>query len=236
MALRLLPFRQYNETDVINLYQVVPTGTNSMDTPFVNGGNDNGVLVKAVNADFSADPISYATDSYLGKTDYPFIGRDQYPSTPLTCNEAASGDAGVLGVTLRQTLTYDENGEKLLYYPQKAIEMQAVLTGQAVPILGKGVITLDNDVAFTTAPTAIGQYVFPSATEGGKFDAFSYAGKSTHVSGSSYSDEPVMNIGTVIATGNRINRGVSADYFAGASVGTGAANTNGAFSVIKLDV
>ena len=154
----------------------------------------------------------------------------------MTVNEAASGDAGVLGVTLRQTLTYDENGEKLLYYPQKAIEMQAVLTGQAVPVLTKGVITLDGDTAFTTEPTAIGNYVFPSSTEGGKFEAQSYAGRSTHVSGSSYADSPVMNIGTVIASGNRVNRGVSPDYFAGNSVGTGAANASGNYYVIRLDV
>lgn len=236
MAIRLLPFRQYNETDVINLYKVDPTGTNSMAEPFVNGGNDAGVLVKVVLANFDSDPVGYVTDSYLGKTDYPFIGRDQYPTVPLTVNEAASGDAGVLGVTLRQTLTYDENGEKLLYYPQKAIEMQAVLTGQAVPVLTKGVITLDGDTAFTTEPTAIGNYVFPSSTEGGKFEAQSYAGRSTHVSGSSYADSPVMNIGTVIASGNRVNRGVSPDYFAGNSVGTGAANASGNYYVIRLDV
>jgi hypothetical protein len=210
-----------------------------MADPFVNGGNDNGVLVKVTEGNFSDDPVTYAGNqysNYLGKTDYPFIGRDKYPSVPLTVNEAGSGDIGVLGVTLRQTLTHDENGEKLLYYPQKAIEMQAVLPGQAVPILTKGVITLDGDTAFSTAPTAIGQYVFPSAIEGGKFDAHSFPGVSTHVSGSVYTDNPVSNIGTVIGSGNRINRGVSPDYFAGNSVGTGDANTSGAFFVVKLDV
>ena len=236
MAIRLLPFRQYNETDVINLYKVDPTGTNQMAEPFLNGGNDAGVLVKVVLANFDSDPVGYVTDSYLGKTDYPFIGRDQYPTVPLTVNEAASGDAGVLGVTLRQTLTKDENGEKLLYYPQKALEMQAVLTGQAVPVLTKGVISLDGDTAFTTQPTAIGNYVYPSATEGGKFDAHAFAGKAVIVSGSTYVDNPVRNIGTVIASGNRVNRGVSPDYFAGASVGTGAATSRGNYYVIRLDV
>lgn len=229
MAIRLLPFRQYNETDVINLYKVDPTGANKMDKPFENGGNDAGVLVKAVLANFDDDPVGYVTDPYLGKTDYPFIGRDQYPTVPLAVNEALSGQAGVLGVTLRQTLTHDENGEKLLYYPQKAIEMQAVLTGQAVPILTRGVITLDGDTAFTTQPTAIGNYVFPSSTEGGKFEAKAYAGS---VSAST----PVMNIGTVIASGNRVNRGVSPDYFAGNSVGTGTASASGNYFVIRLDV
>ena len=53
-----------------------------------------------------------------------------------------SGDAA-LGVTLRQTLTHDENGEKLIYYPQKADELYAVQTGQTVPVLTRGVITIN---------------------------------------------------------------------------------------------
>tara|TARA_R110000824_G_scaffold386197_1_gene580741 strand:- start:78 stop:770 length:693 start_codon:yes stop_codon:yes gene_type:complete len=229
MAIRLLPFRQYNETDVINLYKVDPTGTNSMAAPFTNGGNDAGVLVKTVLGNFDSDPVGYVTDSYLGKTDYPFIGRDQYPTVPLTVNEAGSGDAGILGVTLRQTLTYDENGEKLLYYPQKAIEMQAVLTGQAVPVLTRGVITLDGATAFTVEPTAIGDSVFASATEGGKFDGQSHP---THLDGQT----PPHLVGSVIASGNRVNRGVAPDYFAGASVGTGAATSAGNYYVIRLNV
>ena len=224
MALRLLPFRQYNETDVINLYKVTPSGTDSMATPFVNGGNDNGVLVKVTEGDFTLDPVTYASNDYLGKTDYPFVGRDQYPSVSLTVNEATSGQAGTLGVTLRQTLTHDENGEKLLYYPQKAIEMQACLLGQAVPVLTKGVITLDGDTAFETAPTAVGDKVYGAVGVGGQFTANSNA------------DSNNNSIGTVIATGNRVNRGVSPDYFAGNSVGTGAANTSGSFYVVKLDV
>ena len=96
-----------------------------MASPFTNGGNDNGVLVKVSAGDFTLDPVSYEANTaavdggnYLGKVDYPFIGRDQYPTVNLACNEATSGQAGTLGITLRQTLTYDENGEKLLYYPQ----------------------------------------------------------------------------------------------------------------------
>lgn len=223
MAIRLLPFRQYAEQDVVNLYAVLPTGTNAMDAPFTNGGNDAGVLVKVSNGNMSQDPITYdggQGNNYLGKTDYPFVGRDKYPSVPLQVNEAASGDAA-LGVTLRQTLTHDENGEKLIYYPQKAIEMQAVISGQAVPVLSRGIVTLDNTDAFTTAPTAVGQAVYGSATQGGKLDAGA-AGSAGQ-------------LGKVIATGQRVNRGVSTDYFAGASIGTGALTSAGGYSVVQLN-
>ena len=64
----------------------------------------------------------------------------------LKFEAATSGDACV-GVTLLQTAQTDENGEKFLYYPQKKLEVQAVLTGEAVPVLGKGIVTLDADSA-----------------------------------------------------------------------------------------
>ena len=226
MALRLLPFRQYAEQDVINLYKVniASSANNAMATPFVNGDNDNGVLVEVSAGNMDGDPVDYVTDSYLGKTDYPFIGRDQYPVVALAVEAADAGSsARPLGVTLRQTLTHDENGEKLLYYPQKALEMQAVLTGQAVPVLTRGVITVDGDKAFDgTEPSAVGVQV--------------YQGDSSNKGKFSVSDNSSAGaIGVVIASGNRVNRGVSPDQFAGDSVGTGAATSAGSYYVINLD-
>jgi hypothetical protein len=224
MAIRLLPFRQYAEQDVVNLYAVLPTGTNSMDTPFINGGNDAGVLVTVSNGNMSQDPVSYDGNqimengqNYLGKTDYPFVGRDKYPSVTLQVSEANSTNTA-LGVTLRQTLTHDENGEKLIYYPQKAIEMQAVISGQAVPVLSRGIITLDNADAFD-GTTSVGAAVYGSNVVAGKLSTSALGSK----------------VGTVIATGQRVNRGVSPDYFAGASLGTGAATTAGGYTVVQLN-
>jgi hypothetical protein len=106
MAIRLLPFRQYAEEDVVNLY--ASSGVNDqVDT--AQGDGDAGVFVGVSAGDFSLDPIQYADNSYLGKTDYPFIGRDQYPSVPLQVEPAQSGQT-VLGVTLLQTALRDENG------------------------------------------------------------------------------------------------------------------------------
>lgn len=124
MSIRILPFRQYDENDVINLFALNSTYVNESTTGSSNG--DAGVFVTVDTADFNADPVTYAADSYLGKTDYPFVGRNQYPSVSLKCKPATSGDA-LLGITLRQTAKNDENGEKLLYYPQKAEELMAVL-------------------------------------------------------------------------------------------------------------
>src|SRR6056300_982173 len=111
--LRILPFRQYDENDVINLFALGGSYANTSTTDTGNG--DAGVFVKVSAGDFNSDPVAYSDDSYLGKADYPFV-KAQYPSVQLECAPAISGDT-TLGITLRQTAKEDENGEKLLYNP-----------------------------------------------------------------------------------------------------------------------
>ena len=138
MALRLYPFRQYSDHDVINMF-----ASDTADTlPSTNGNGSAGVFVKVSAGNLDLDPITYADNAYLGKTDYPFIGAAQYPSVPLQFT-VATNNAPVLGITLNQTLLEDENGEKLLYNPVKASELQAVLSGQASPVATRGLFTLD---------------------------------------------------------------------------------------------
>ena len=219
MAIRLLPFRQYAEEDVVNLF----ASTEANDKVSDSGDGDAGVFVKvsAGGGDFGADPVGYETNSYLGKTDYPFIGRNQYPVVPLKVQAAESGDACV-GVTLLQTAQTDENGEKLLYYPQKKLEVQAVLTGEAVPVLGKGIVTLDSDSAIVGSVEE-GDYLRLGAGANAGKVTKSLEGASVHV------------IGQVLATGQRVNRGVSDDQFAAASVGTGAAGPDGKYAVVRIN-
>lgn len=138
MSLRILPFRQYDENDVINLFALEGASVNESTTD--TGAGDAGVFVKVSAGDFDKDPVGYSDSSYLGKTDYPFI-KAQYPSVNLECAPAASGES-LLGITLRQTAKADENGEKLLYNPVKAEELGSVLPGQAVPVATRGVFTI----------------------------------------------------------------------------------------------
>jgi hypothetical protein len=180
---------------------------------------DAGVFVKVSAGDFSADPVGYESNSYLGKTDYPFIGRNQYPVVPLKVTAAAAGDSCV-GVTLLQTAMKDENDEKLLYYPQKKLETQSVLTGEAVPVLGKGIITVDSS-SVLDGLQAPGSFVTLSNNAG------KISGVNSQVGGAT--------IGQILATGQRVNRGVSSDQFAGSSVGTGAAGSNGKYAVIRIN-
>tara|TARA_B110000305_G_C19427803_1_gene634576 strand:+ start:1388 stop:2062 length:675 start_codon:yes stop_codon:yes gene_type:complete len=224
MALRLLPFRQYNEHDVVNLFALDKTLTDAIDADQIlkgdNGVNDNGVLVKVKTADMTGtngnpwEPVKYDTNSYLGKTDYPHIGSNEYPFAQLTF-EPTAGTATteeILGVALNQTLTHDENGEKLLYYRQKALELQSVLPGEVVPVLTRGIITLAQ-VAFDVVPTQ-GAAVYAAAD--GKFTSDAAGGGA--------------RIGKCLAVGGREPFG-NDDYFAGAPGGA-----TGGYYIIKLEL
>ena len=48
------------------------------------------------------------------------------------------GSETPLGVTLYDVREHDENGELLKFNPQKAAELQAAVSGQAVPVATKG--------------------------------------------------------------------------------------------------
>ena len=48
-----------------------------------------------------------------------------------------------MGILLRDVRAKDENGENLLYYPEKREELQCVVSGEAVPIATRGIFTLN---------------------------------------------------------------------------------------------
>lgn len=216
MSLRLYPFRQYSEHDVINLF-----ASDTVDsTPSTNGNGSAGVFVKVSAGNLDLDPITYATnDTVLGKTDYPFLGAAQYPSVPLTFTAATAGSP-VLGITLNQTLLTDENGEKLLYNPVKRAELQAVLSGQAVPVATRGVFTLaDTAIDWVDASMTVNNHLVVSAN----------AGKVSGLDAATVS--PITGttsiVGRILATGQRVSQNGKSDYFAGA--------TTGKYALVQID-
>jgi hypothetical protein len=214
MALRLLPFRQYDEQDVINLYSLNLAASDAGYGPDTNGVNDNGVVVSVTSGDFDAGiDFAYGDTAntygkYLGKTGYPHVGRNGYPQvTGMQVTAAAVGTATdepttPLGITLRQTLTHDENGEKLLYYRQKMIELQAVLPGEVVPVLTRGVVTLANTAFADDGEPDVGDAVYTAA-----------AGKLTKTADGDGAGKNVY-VGRCLAKGTRKAYGTS-DQFAG---------------------
>jgi len=217
MSLRLYPFRQYSDIDVINMF----ANSTCDDNPFTNGNGSAGVFVKVNAGNLDLDPITYASNSYLGKTDYPFLGAAQYPSVPLTFT-AATNDAPVLGITLNQTLAYDENGEKLLYNPIKKAELQAVLSGQAVPVATRGMFTLnDTAIDWVDANMVVNSQLLISATAG------KVSGLAPTTVGPLTGQYAI--IGKVLATGSRASQNGKSDYFAG----TGSAGAK--YALVQID-
>ena len=132
MAHDLRPFRQYSEHDVVNLYAY------SGDSTLVK----KGLVVKIMGDGFAPDTTSngYDINSRLGDVGaaYNNVVSQRYGATPKV-GAAVSGDRAV-GLTLLDIRETDENGEKLIFNPRKAAEMNVVVSGQAVPILTKGVV------------------------------------------------------------------------------------------------
>ena len=218
MSLRLYPFRQYSDVDVINMF-----ASDTVDaTPSTNGNGSAGVFVKVSAGNLDLDPIQYtATDitNTLGKSDYPFLGAVQYPAVPLQFTAATAG-VPVLGMTLNQTLATDENGERLLYNPVKRAELQAVLTGQAVPVATRGIFTLsDSAIDWVDANMVVNSHLIVSAN----------AGKVSGLLASAVS--PITGttsiIGRILGTGQRVSQNGKSDYYAG--------TTTGKYALVQID-
>jgi len=183
------------------MYSVIDSDV--LESTTGSGLGDAGVFVKVSNGNFDNDPVTYQTDSYLGDTSYPFLGTtEMYPKVNLKITGSTSGEIP-LGLTLYQTAKHDENGEKLLYNPQKAEELQALLPGQAVPVLTQGIVTLGNE-AFdgTVSEYAPGKGIRTSLTNDGK------------LTGALRSDG-IHVFGHVLGTGVRSNVGITTDQFSG---------------------
>ena len=128
MAIRLLPYRQYNESDVFNQYMLA-TNHAGLEDPSINGDNDAGVVVYVSLGNLNDDTIQISETathdprkqhaSPIGRNGMPYVAGQVAPT-------ALIGDRPI-GITLNQTLKFDENGEPLLYNPTKQAELQAVL-------------------------------------------------------------------------------------------------------------
>ena len=127
MGCKLLPFRDYDEHEVINLFKFsgsIPVDQGTVVSVTPTQGWDQ------TNADTQ---LLGAAGKAYGNT-----VSDRYGVSAMV-QTAATGDANPLGILLHSVKEEDENGEKLLYNPRKMAEMEVVLSGQAVPIVSRGV-------------------------------------------------------------------------------------------------
>ena len=118
------PFRDYDEHDVINLFAYNYAGT----------AVQKGTFVKVASGWMSEDEMGFY--SMPGAT-YPNTQSQRF-GVKARVTAAGSGD-NPIGMLLYDVRETDENGELLIYKPSKAAEMQTTVSGQAVPIITKGV-------------------------------------------------------------------------------------------------
>jgi hypothetical protein len=127
----LKPFRDFSQHDVINLFAYDGTAT-------------AGTLVKIDTnwKDVYGESLSLSNLSNVGNTmssSFVPVGKvsltSSYTDMPL-------------GILLKDVIEYDENGTPLIWEPQLLAERDAVLPQQAVPVLTKGIILI-NDIDTT---------------------------------------------------------------------------------------
>jgi len=149
----LRPFRDYDEKDVINLYAysgaVVDASYQILAT--------KGTLVKPVGDGFRADVEPIEMLGNMGAFNINNWVGQRYGVVPKVTVAGASDNP--IGMLLFDVRELDENQLPLKYNPRKAAEMEAALSGQAVPLVTRGIflysgVTVGGGVPVTAGATA----------------------------------------------------------------------------------
>ena len=139
---RLMPFRDYDEHDVLNLFAFGDTAVLLNSSTTVQAGS----IVKIKTGWSNTDETQLLTD--VGAS-YNNVVSQRY-GVNAEVEYANGGSETLLGITLYDVREFDENGESLKFNPQKAAELNAAISGQAVPIATKGTFLFATG-AFTAA-------------------------------------------------------------------------------------
>lgn len=150
---RLKPFRDYSEHDVINLF--------AFGDPDVTLGTSDviyaGSAVKVRTGWQNTDELSFIGNVGAG---YNNTVSQRYGVSAEVEYTEGGADEAALGITLYDVREFDENGEKLAFNPRKQAELQASLTGQAVPIATRGVFLMATGAWASSPGVVFNQDVF----------------------------------------------------------------------------
>src|SRR5579864_1912056 len=138
------PFRDVDEHFVINLFAYSGASIPGQGIP-------RGTFVK-INSGWLSDQNLVDGGAVGGYNPSQPLAVSRRYNNPATVTLANSGD-NILGLTLYDVRELDENGIPLIFNPAKQAQLQAVLSGQAVPIATKGIF-LYSGLAGTGLPTA----------------------------------------------------------------------------------
>lgn len=142
----LLPFRIYNDGDVINWYSLDGTGLNGQLVSFETGFTIGGTGSSGVGALNSQNPeVSYGgyISNAVGASFTNVLSYRYQNSRKVRPSQSGDNVYNALGFTLHTTANYDENQNPLVNLPyDRVTERGFVLSGFSVPILTQGVITI----------------------------------------------------------------------------------------------
>jgi len=150
---RLKPFRDYSEHDVINLFAFGDHAVTLGTTDVVYAGS----AVKVRTGWQNTDELSFIGNVGAG---YNNTVSQRYGVSAEVEYTDGGADEAALGITLYDVREYDENGEKLAFNPRKQAELQASLTGQAVPIATRGVFLMATGAWASSPGVVFNQDVF----------------------------------------------------------------------------
>ena len=156
---RLMPFRDYSEHEVINLFAFGDDAASLGTTDVIQAGS----VVKVKTGWQNDQETEFIGNVGAG---YNNTVSQRYGVTAEVEYTDGGADEAALGITLYDVREYDENGEALKFNPRKAAELQAVLTGQAVPVCTKGLFLMATGAFAGANSVAINMDVF--ATGDGK--------------------------------------------------------------------
>lgn len=140
---KLFPIRDISQHEVSNRYALLGTGLNGLFTTYVTGGQNPDLADGYSNQAVAASYTNVFSTIYLNNR---------------RVRPAQAGDTKfeVAGVTLNTVAINDENGNPLRNMPhQQREERGFVLTGQTVPLLKRGFVSIQvSQVLGATAPQA----------------------------------------------------------------------------------
>ena len=150
---RLKPFRDYSEHDVINLFAFGDPAVTLGTTDVIYAGS----AVKVRSGWQNTDELSFIGNVGAG---YNNTVSQRYGVSAEVEYTDGGADEAALGITLYDVREYDENGEKLAFNPRKQAELQASLTGQAVPIATRGIFLMATGAWASSPGVVFNQDVF----------------------------------------------------------------------------
>ena len=165
----LKPFRSYDEHDVVNLFAL---DDNTVNLNVDDAKIKKGVLVAVAgngwkNTDEALDSHGLGGASATTSPGKSFANTVSLRYGTTARVEPTATTEVPLGIALWDMAERDENGEKLLYHPRKAAEMQAVISGQTMPVLTKGIVLYKGDLTLNRAVGA-GVSVYNSTSGDGE--------------------------------------------------------------------